>query len=139
MHQIEGVSPSDVQLYLHTGWLCRCTGHGSIEWLYILQTQPAKVCFLLAWLILIKNDLLTDIEIMFFFQTDRYGQTVYTQIKVVLKEQANLGHHCLQFCFHCLDTLLYRELIKPHCYAPNFELGPSYLVNWLWMRCRFHS
>ena len=43
------------------------------------------------------------------FQTDRPGQTVQTQIKLLLEveEQSDQGLHCLQFSLHLLDALLY--------------------------------
>ena len=41
------------------------------------------------------------------FRTDRPGQTVQTQIRLLLEEQSDQGLHCLPFCLHCLDSLLY--------------------------------
>ena len=41
------------------------------------------------------------------FRTDRSGQTVQTQIRLLLEEQSDQGLHCLQFPLHLLDTLLY--------------------------------
>ena len=41
------------------------------------------------------------------FRTDRSGQTVQTQIRLLLEEQSDLGLHCLPFLLHRLDTLLY--------------------------------
>ena len=42
------------------------------------------------------------------FQTDMPGQTVQTQIRLLLvEEQSDLGLHCLPFCLHRLDSLLY--------------------------------
>ena len=38
------------------------------------------------------------------FWTDRSGQTVQTQIR---EEQSDQGLHCLPFCLHLLDALLY--------------------------------
>ena len=40
------------------------------------------------------------------FRTDRSGQTVQTQIKLLLEEQSDQGLHCLQFRLHLLDALL---------------------------------
>ena len=34
------------------------------------------------------------------FQTDRYWQTVQTQIRLLLEEQSDQGLHCLQFPLH---------------------------------------
>ena len=41
------------------------------------------------------------------FQTDRPGQTVQTQIRLLLEEQSDQGLHCLPFCLHLLDSLVY--------------------------------
>ena len=40
------------------------------------------------------------------FRTDRSGQTVKTQIRLLLEEQSDQGLHCLQFSLHLLDALL---------------------------------
>ena len=40
------------------------------------------------------------------FQTDRSGQTVQTQIRLLLEEQSDQGLHCLLFCLHVLDAFL---------------------------------
>ena len=41
------------------------------------------------------------------FRTDRPGQTVQTQIRLLLEEQSDQGLHCLPFCLHRLDSLVY--------------------------------
>ena len=41
------------------------------------------------------------------FRTNRPGQTVQTQIWLLLKEQSDQGLHCLPFCLHRLDSLVY--------------------------------
>ena len=41
------------------------------------------------------------------FPTDRPGQTLQTQIRLLLEEQSDLGLHCLPFRLHLLDALLY--------------------------------
>ena len=41
------------------------------------------------------------------FWTDMPGQTVQTQITLLLEEQSNQGLHCLPFNLHRLDSLLY--------------------------------
>ena len=46
------------------------------------------------------------------YWTDTSGQTMQTQIRLVLKEQSDQGLHCLPFCLHLLDALLYGN---PHC------------------------
>ena len=40
------------------------------------------------------------------FWTDRSGQTVQTQIRLLLQEQSDQGLHFLQFRLHLLDALL---------------------------------
>ena len=37
------------------------------------------------------------------FRTDRSGQTVQTQIRLLLKEQSDQGLHCLLFHLHLFD------------------------------------
>ena len=41
------------------------------------------------------------------FRTDMPGQTVQTQIRLLLEEQSDQGLHCLPFRFYRLDSLLY--------------------------------
>ena len=41
------------------------------------------------------------------FRTDRPGQTVQTQIRLLLEEQSDQGLHCLPFRLHGLDSLVY--------------------------------
>ena len=41
------------------------------------------------------------------FRTDIPGQTVQTQIRLLLEEQSDQGLHCLLFRLHRLDSLLY--------------------------------
>ena len=45
------------------------------------------------------------------FQTDRSGQTVQTQIRLLLEEQSDQGLHCLQFLLLLLDAFLYGKVI----------------------------
>ena len=40
------------------------------------------------------------------FRTDRPGQTVQTQIRLLLEEQSDQGLHCLPFRLHRLDSLV---------------------------------
>ena len=52
--------------------------------------------------------LVTSITIMILsFWTDMSGQTVQTQIRLLLEEQSDQGLHCLPFRLHRLDSLLY--------------------------------
>ena len=39
------------------------------------------------------------------FWTDRSGQTVQTQIRLLLEEQSDQGLHCLLFHLHCFDEI----------------------------------
>ena len=39
------------------------------------------------------------------FLTDRSGQTVQTQIRLLLEEQSDLGLHCLLFHLHVFDKI----------------------------------
>ena len=39
------------------------------------------------------------------FRTDRFGQTVQTQIRLLLEEQSDLGLHCLLFNLHLFDEI----------------------------------
>ena len=43
------------------------------------------------------------------FRTDMPGQTVQTQIRLLLEEQSDQGLHCLPFRLHRLDSLLYNR------------------------------
>ena len=48
------------------------------------------------------------ITVMFLsFRRGMPGQTVQTQIKLLLEEQSNQGLHCLLFRLHRLDSLFY--------------------------------
>ena len=49
------------------------------------------------------RDLVSTVVILSF----RAGQTVQTQIKLLLEEQSDQGLHCLQFHLHILEVLLY--------------------------------
>ena len=41
------------------------------------------------------------------FRTDMPGQTVQTQIRLLLEEQSDQGLHCLPYRLHRFDSLLY--------------------------------
>ena len=43
------------------------------------------------------------------FWTDRPGQTVQTQIRLLQKEQSDQGLHCLPFRLYRLDSLVYSK------------------------------
>ena len=46
------------------------------------------------------------------FRTDMPGQTVQTQIRLILEEQSDQGLHCLPFRLHRLDSLFYGRATK---------------------------
>ena len=46
------------------------------------------------------------------FLTDRSGQTVQTQIRLLPKEQSDQGLHCLQIRLHLLDALFHGKAIS---------------------------
>ena len=48
------------------------------------------------------------------FQTDRSGQTLQTKISLLLEKHSDKGLHCLQFCLHLLDALLYAKAFLFH-------------------------
>ena len=52
------------------------------------------------------------------FRTDMPGQTVQTQIRLLLEEQSDQGLHCLPFRLHRFDSLLYGR--EPH--SSNFRV-----------------
>ena len=45
------------------------------------------------------------------FRTDRSGQTVQTQIRLLLEEQSEQGLHCLRFRLHLLGELPFGKAI----------------------------
>ena len=53
------------------------------------------------------------------FRTDRSGQTVQTQIRLLLEEQSDQGLHCLQFHLHFFDEI-------PEGLASLFEFKVDY-------------
>ena len=54
-----------------------------------------------------KDEATNSTLMILSFRTDGPGQTVQTQIRLLLEEQSNQGLHCLQLPLHHLDTLLY--------------------------------
>ena len=53
------------------------------------------------------------------FRTDRSGQTVQIQIRLLLEEQSDQGLHCLLFHLHHLDKV-------PYGLASLFEFKVDY-------------
>ena len=47
------------------------------------------------------------------FRTDRSGQTVQTQIRLLLEEQSDQGLHCLLFHLHYFDKIPFK--VWPLC------------------------
>ena len=62
------------------------------------------------------------------FRTDRSGQTVQTQIRLLLEEQSDQGLHCLLFHLHVFDKI-------PSGLAFLFE----FLVNYSKVFCEIDS
>ena len=52
---------------------------------------------------LLENKRLTVMTLS--FRTDRSGQTVQTQIRLLLEEQSDQGLHCLLFYLHLFDEI----------------------------------
>ena len=52
-----------------------------------------------------NSELLCTVMIL-AFRTDMHGQTVQTQVRLLLEEQSDQGLHCLQFPLHLLVALL---------------------------------
>ena len=59
----------------------------------------------------IFQEVVSSTEMILSFRTDRSGQTVQTQIKLLLEEQPDQGLQCLLFCLYLLDSLLYENHI----------------------------
>ena len=57
------------------------------EWLFYTELQLLKILITLS------------------FRTDGSGQTVQTQIRLLLEEQSDQGLHCLLFHLHHLEVL----------------------------------
>ena len=54
------------------------------------------------------------------------GQTVQTQIRLLLEEeQSDRGLHCLPFCLHRLDSLLYDRATQFKFDYNKFFGGPN--------------
>ena len=53
-----------------------------------------------------KNELFLATVMTLSFRTDRSGQTVQTQIRLLLEVQSDQGLHCLLFHLHHFDKIL---------------------------------
>ena len=69
-----------------------------------------KVRDLLSGTFMVKTVMTCTVMIL-SFRTDRPGQTVQTQIRLLLEEQSDQGLHCLPFRLHRLDSLVYGKAI----------------------------
>ena len=68
----------------------------------------------------------TKITIMILhLQTDRFGQTVQTQIRLLLEEQSDQGLHCLLLNLHYYH-LKYHTIVQP--LSLNFRMFTENLV-----------
>ena len=54
-----------------------------------------------------KKEMTRNSTLILSFLTDRIGQIVNTQIKLIQEEQSDQGCHCLLFCLHLFQTLVY--------------------------------
>ena len=79
--------------------------------LHILEALPkiathkvGKALLLPPHVMLVKN---VPAVIILSFRTDRSGQTVQTQIRLLLEEQSDKGLHCLLFYLHLFDEKPY--------------------------------
>ena len=53
--------------------------------------------------------------------TCKSGQTVQTQVRLLLEQQSDQGLHCLQFPLHLLDALLYGKATLFRMITTNFS------------------
>ena len=65
-----------------------------------------KHCILIAsrFSVLVPSFFMSTVMIQ-TFRTDRSGQTVQTQIRLLLEEQSDQGLHCLLFHLHLFDEI----------------------------------
>ena len=88
-------------------------GHSCLSYLkqilFYLDTKKVKTSMKLASntalvnIMFIKKFLST--VILLSFRTDRSGQTVQTQIRLLLEEQSDQGLYCLQYHLHLFDKI----------------------------------
>ena len=80
----------------NSNWMCSWLGHTKVIDLLSVGAQIYKG---IVW------NYGTTVMIL-SFRTGRSGQTVQTQIRLLLEEQSDQGLHCLPFHQHHLDSLL---------------------------------
>ena len=68
------------------------------------------------------------------FRTDMPGQTMQTQIGLLLEEQFDQGLHCLPFRLHRLDSLLYSRATYFRVITTNF-LGVRIFRKFTYIEC----
>ena len=127
-------APSD-QIYVKTVCYCICITYFSdvklffifyisiIYCIYFLSWQPfsivdspfaqyqlgqqVQVDKTVSSLLSTRNFIFPITVMILSFWTDMPGQTVQTQIRLLLQKQSDQGLHCLPFRLHRLDSLLY--------------------------------
>ena len=72
-----------------------------------IETQNyQKLCKIVFKIQLVQNQINTILTVMILsFRTDRSGQTVQTQIRLLLEEQSDQGLHCLLFPLHFFNEI----------------------------------
>ena len=72
-------------------------------------SYKSYLCYFMHWSFSYHDSYVSykDTVMILSFRTDRSGQTVQTQIRLLL------GLHCLQFPLHLLDTLTLK--VRPPC------------------------
>ena len=100
-------------------WFCQALAnfmlkHYLTRTLYDQQARPicARTCRIcttdnITTKLQISKDLIRRTVMILSFRTDMPGQTVQTQIRLLLEEQSDQSLHCLPFRLHHLDSLLY--------------------------------
>ena len=87
--------------------------HMQVTFLVLIQIKPIQVIVILVKVfeytvhVSFCAMVFSCIVIILNFRTDMPGQTVQTQIRLLLEEQSDQGLHCLPFRLHRLDSLLY--------------------------------
>ena len=76
------------------------------SWRLVLRSSEMNSCAAVAQYPLKFNQIIATVMIL-SFRTDMLGQTMQTQIRLLLEEQSDQGLHCLPFHLHRLDSLLY--------------------------------
>ena len=74
------------------------------------HVKPTKLQWLFIQVEIILLELLEsfiDTVMILRFRTDRSGETVQTQIRLILEEHPDQGLHCLQCRLHPLGAVLY--------------------------------